>query len=469
VTEDSRPTLDEVINARSLSPLQIGVIALCAAVVFVDGYDIQVMALAAPSIAVEWGVPPEAFGWVLSGSLWGMLLSALVAPLGDRFGRVPVLAGCLALIGASTIATAFADSFGQLFACRVLTGVGLGACQANATAMTSEYAPARRRAALMTLMGCNVGLGALTAGLAAPAVIDAAGWRGVFWVGGAAPLALAAVFLSAAPESVRLLAALRPQDPRLARIMARIAPGQAFRVAPAPVAPGWSPALGSLADLLGRRYINATWRLWLLYACASFLLYLLMSWLPVILGGAGWSRPDALRGIAALQLGGIVGAILLSLLVDRGRAVLALLIAFTTGAVGAALFAVVPPTGLGWTPVIVLTGAGLFGPTFAIFAVAAQLYPPALRAAGFGWMAAVARGGAILGPLAGGAMLASGLEARYVAAALAAPALVCILAALTLRRVIAAPESAADVARERPSTDGASSARASNKSLGAPT
>jgi AAHS family 4-hydroxybenzoate transporter-like MFS transporter len=430
------PAIDQVIDSRPLSGLQIGVAVACAFVVFVDGYDLQSMSLAAPSIAAEWGVEPATFSWVHSSSLLGMLLAAFVAPLGDRLGRTRVLAAGLAITGLSSIATSLGETYWQLAFWRMLTGVGLGICQANATALTSEYAPAKRRAALMTLMGCNVGVGAIVASLAAPAIIAEVGWRGVFWAGGVAPLLLAVLFLVGVPESVRLLATLKPGDARIGAIMAKIAPGASFSMpAPAPKAP-WHASASAVLTLLGSDYRRYTWRLWLIWSGSSVLLYLLLSWLPVLLRGAGWGPAESLRGIAVLQLGGIAGSILLAFIVDRGRPVLALLLAFGAVALGALLFAVVPSSVLAWSLVLAFTGTGLFGATFALFAIAARFYPPNLRAAGFGWGAAVARVGAVVGPIAGGAMLASGIETKIIMALLSIPALVCVAAALTLLAVV---------------------------------
>jgi AAHS family 4-hydroxybenzoate transporter-like MFS transporter len=155
-----------------------------------------------------------------------------------------------------------------------------------------------------------------------------------------------------------------------------------------------------------------------------------------------------LRGIAVLQLGGIAGSILLAFLVDRGRPVTALLLAFGAVGIGALSFAVVPSSVLAWSMLLAFTGTGLFGATFALFAIAARFYPPNLRAAGFGWGAAVARTGAIVGPIAGGAMLQSGLETKVIMALLAVPAIICVLAALTLLAVVKPPAAPAPQLQE---------------------
>ena len=45
-------------------------IALCALAVFFDGYDAQMLAMAIPQMAKEFGVPPTAFAPAASGSLF---------------------------------------------------------------------------------------------------------------------------------------------------------------------------------------------------------------------------------------------------------------------------------------------------------------------------------------------------------------------------------------------------------------
>jgi AAHS family 4-hydroxybenzoate transporter-like MFS transporter len=100
--------VSQLIDERPLTPLQRRVIALCGLVVLLDGYDIQAMALAVPSIATAWALPPSTFGLALSASLIGLMLGAgLLAPLGDRFGRRPVLVAGMALVGLASLGTVF--------------------------------------------------------------------------------------------------------------------------------------------------------------------------------------------------------------------------------------------------------------------------------------------------------------------------------------------------------------------------
>ncbi|MFX7784804.1 MFS transporter, partial [Acinetobacter baumannii] len=58
----------------------------------IDGFDVQAMGYVAPAIIADWGVSKASLGPVFGAGLFGMLLGSLVlTPVGDRYGRRPVL------------------------------------------------------------------------------------------------------------------------------------------------------------------------------------------------------------------------------------------------------------------------------------------------------------------------------------------------------------------------------------------
>ena len=398
-------TLASDIDGRPLSALQIRVFLLCAAVVLLDGYDLQAMALAVPTLAEQWHLAPSTFGVTLSASLLGLGLgSAFIAPLGDRLGRRPLLLGGLTIILLTSLGATTATAPWQLALWRLLVGLGLGVCQSNASALTAEYAPRARRATIMTLMGVCVSLGAVLAGATAPQVLAAAGWRGLFLVGAALPLV------------VLLAAALgMPESPAIA---VRRADG------------------GTLRALLRAPYRERTLRLWFVYGLSAMLLYFLISWLPVFLTSAGWSRAQAPHGIALLQFGGILGSLVQSWLVDRRRVITALVGGYSVTLITALLFAV-PGTAPAWPVLLVLMGSGVAGVLMSIIALGAIFYPPEIRVTGFGWAGAVTRIGAVVGPLAGGWIIAAGIAPRLILGLVAVPSLLCIIGTLAMRRAVA--------------------------------
>jgi AAHS family 4-hydroxybenzoate transporter-like MFS transporter len=188
--------------------------------------------------------------------------------------------------------------------------------------------------------------------------------------------------------------------------------------------------------LLRPPYRERTLRLWFVYGLSAMLLYFLMSWLPVFLTSAGWSPAQAPHGIALLQSGGILGALVQSWLVDRRRAISALVGGYGMTLATALLFAI-PGTAPAWPVLLVLMGSGVAGVMMSIIALGAVFYPPQIRVTGFGWAGAVSRVGAVLGPMAGGWIIGAGVAPRLILGLVAVPSLLCIIGTLALRRSVA--------------------------------
>ena len=425
--------IDDLIDARPLSGLQIYVMVLCTLAVLFDGYDLQVMALTVPALVQSWGLAPSSFGMALSASLLGMGVgAAFLAPLGDRYGRRTILALTLAIVGLSSLASALAHSILQLALCRLVTGAALGASLANAYSLTADFMPRRRRAGLITLTYCNTATGALLAGLTAPYFISHYGWQAAFVVGGALPLLLSVALVTSAPESIKFLLHRRPGSPAIAGILRKLAPGVDTNTVY--LQPFAQALAGSVRDLFTQRLRAPTLLMWAGFALNSFNLYLLVSWLPTLLTGAGWLPAQAIRAMAFNQLGGLLGGISLGWLMDRYGAERTLATSFVINAVALALFLVVPSGFYSWGALLLVIGAGTGGAQFAIVSLAAELYPSSILATGTGWASAVARVGAVASPLIGGALIAAGVNPTQVIAGLAGPAILCAISMLALAR-----------------------------------
>jgi AAHS family 4-hydroxybenzoate transporter-like MFS transporter len=429
-TTGPRVEIDDLLDANSLSTLQKYVLVLCTLAVLLDGYDLQVLALTVPSLTRAWGIAPAALSVALSASLLGMGLgAALLGPLGDRYGRRTVLAATMAIVGASSLTAALAHNPWQLALARLVTGAALGASLANAYVLTADFMPRRRRATLITLAYCNTATGALVAGLVAPTLIVHFGWPATFIIGGVLPLGLSALLLTG-PESIKFLLYRQPGSAATARILKSIVPS----VAPDSVylKPPAHELAGSVRDLLSRTYRWPTLCLWVGFGMNSFTLYLLVSWLPTMLTGAGWLPAQAIRAMAFNQLGGALGGLSLAWLMDRFGAERTLAIGFAINMVSLLLFLIVPSGFFSWGALLLVIGACTGGSQFAIVSLAAALYPSSILATGSGWASAVARIGAFASPLVGGALIAAGAAPIRMLAGLAIPAALCVISMLAL-------------------------------------
>jgi MFS transporter, AAHS family, 4-hydroxybenzoate transporter len=207
-----------------------------------------------------------------------------------------------------------------------------------------------------------------------------------------------------------------------------VAPGAVY-ARPPPVA-----AVGTVRDLLTPLYRRRTLWLWLGFAMNAFILYLVVSWLPTLLVGAGWTRTQALQAVAFNQVGGILGGLSLAWLMDRLGAEPTLVAGFLLSAVALIGFQVAPPGFWTWGVLLLLVGACIGGAQFAIPTLTAVYYPATILATGTGWASAIARGGAFVAPLTGGLLLSQGMATSRVLSLLALPALIAAIALYVLAR-----------------------------------
>jgi MFS transporter, AAHS family, 4-hydroxybenzoate transporter len=435
----------DFIDRQPVGRFQLKLLLICAAVLFLDGFDTQAIGYVAPALAKEWGLSKAALGPVFSAGLFGLMIGALLfGPLADRIGRKKIIVFSTLAFGIGTLATAFVSDVNSLLAIRFLTGLGLGGAMPNAIAMTSEFSPRWRRATMVMIMFCGFSVGAALGGFLAAALIPQFGWRSVFLVGGAAPLLLAPIVVLRLPESVRFLVLTGRAQPRVAELLGLISPATAF--APATQFVVHEPKLSGMPVLhlfrSGRTL--ATLLLWVVFFMSLLDIYFLSNWLPTVLADLGASVSEAAMIGSMLQVGGIVGTVALGRIVDRfsfrALALVYFIGVFAVGAIGqlghsAALV----------TIAIFVAGFCIVGGQIAANALAAAFYPTSVRATGVGWALGIGRVGSIVGPLVGGALLSMKWSAGEVFMTAAAAALCAALAAFSLSRLAGMGGSGRDV------------------------
>ncbi|WP_011301589.1 MFS transporter [Cupriavidus necator] len=421
----------EFIDAARLSPLQLRIMLLCFAIVALDGFDIAIIGFLAPHIRSEWSLSMVALGPLFSAGLLGLMTGAfLCGPLADRIGRRRVLMLSVAWFGAACAASAVAPGIGWLIALRFLTGLGLGGAMPNAITLTAEFSPSRRRGTLLTVMFCGFSLGSAIGGVVTAYLIDQVGWRGVLALGGALPLALVPVLALALPESVRYLATREGMQARIAAILARIdarrITADMHYVADEPEGPG-SP----VSQLFAPRYRMGTLWLWLAFFCSLLLLYLMINWLPILVQRSGLSLKEASMLAGLLQGGGVLGAIVLGMLLDRFNPYAVVAGAYTLGAISVACLASVSAP-LAMAAAIFVTGFCVSGSQVCANVLASAFYPTSSRATGVAWALGIGRVGAIAGSLGGALLLSAGWSNAALYLLLAIPA---VAAGISIFRV----------------------------------
>ncbi len=424
---------DAALDQRRLTGYQVMIIAVCAGVAVVDGFDNQVIALAAPEIALDFGVPAASFGTVFGSGLLGGLIGAVVSGMiGDRIGRKPTLLVSLAVMALASLGTPFVGAVGPLIAVRFLTGLGLGGALPSIIAITSEYARPRSRAATVALMFSGYPAGAVIGGLLATVLIPALGWTSVFWVGGTAPLVLIALIASVVPESVRFLS-MRPDRAPLTKVLRRLGlPGPlAAEIVPAP-AEQRSPLL----SLFTRGRALGTVLLWVVLLLSLLISYFLLSWIPIIARQNGIDARSAILGAVMVNLGSIVGSAALGRVGARIGTWVVILGGYVLGAIAIAAIGASGPTAAILLVTTFLAGLFTIGAQLLTVALCATFYDDFLRATGVGSAVGIARIGAIIGPVLGGVLLAAGTPTPTIFLLIGGISLVCALAVAVLGTVV---------------------------------
>jgi AAHS family 4-hydroxybenzoate transporter-like MFS transporter len=423
--------VQQFIDEQPFSSLQKRLLALCFLVVAIDGFDTASIGFIAPALRAEWQLTAAALAPLFGAGLFGLMAGALLlGPLADRFGRKPVLLFSVAFFGLASLASAFATDMTGLLALRFLTGLGLGGAMPTTITLTSEYCPLKRRASLVTLMFCGFTIGSALGGLVSAQLLQAVGWRGILVIGGIMPLVLLPVMAAALPESLRWLV-LRGRDGQA--IAARIAaPGAAV---PALVVSDVKVPGSPVSQLFRPGLVGGTLLLWATFFMSLLIIYLLSSWLPTILNGAGHSLSQASFISSAFQIGGTAGAILLGRWMDRFRPHRVLALAYLGAALCIAAVGMVTDN----VPLLVVAvfgvGFGVSGSQVGANALAAAFYPTASRATGVSWASAIGRSGSVLGSMAGGAIISAGLGNQAIFLLLAVPAVLAALALLAMARL----------------------------------
>jgi len=414
---------------------QRALVALTALTIVFDGADNQLLGAAIPAMMRDWSIGRAVFAPILAMGLIGMTVGGAVAGIfGDRVGRKRALLVSVLVFGVATAAISLVDGVTALGALRFLAGLGLGGALPNAAALASEFVPRRHRPFAVTLTIVCVPLGGTFAGLLAIRVLPAFGWRALFLVGGLIPIGIGVALSWLLAESPRYLATRPERALELGRLLGRMG----HRV----------PDGATFVDLtersagLGVRALVApefrwdTIALWCAFFSCLLSVYLGFNWIPAMITGAGLPPTVGSTGLMIYNLGGVAGAILGVLMFNRIGSRPTMLALTLVGAVSAVGMRWVPMSALSDTQPLMVMLAINGGMTNAVqttlYALAAQVYPTAIRATGVGAALAIGRSGAILSTYAGAwALDAGGSTAFFLLVAAALATVFVALAAVT--------------------------------------
>ena len=426
---DIRRQLDEAPMGR----LQITAIALCVLLNALDGFDVLAISFASPGIAKEWGVDRAALGFVLSMELIGMAVgSVLLGNIADRIGRRPTIIGCLVVMAGGMSAATIAWDVTSLSLIRLITGLGIGGMLACTNAMVAELANARARSLAVAIMAAGYPVGAILGGSVASYLLIAGDWRDIFLFGGIVTALFLPLSLWLLPESIGFLVQTRPQGAllKINRLLARMGHAPATALPPLDAA---APK-PSFAALFAPGLARTTILLTLAYFCHIMTFYFILKWVPKIVVDMGYLPSSAGSVLVWANVGGLMGALLLSVLSWRIAVRPLVIITMVASTIMVTLFGQEQTTLAGLS--LIAASAGFFtnAAVVGLYALIAQSFPTAVRAGGTGIVIGVGRGGAALGPILAGFLFSLDFTLPLVAIVMASGSLLGAGLLLALRQ-----------------------------------
>ena len=396
-----------------------------------DGYDLVVFGAVLPIFlddpAQIGPVTPTVGGALGSYALVGVLVGALLAgTVSDVLGRRKLMLLAQGWFALGMGVTAFTHSTTAFGLMRFCTGLGIGCLLATTAALVAEYAPPGRKNLYNALTYSGIAVGSTLSALLAIFLLPAIGWRGLFLIGALPLVTLLPLAFAKLPESsVWLQARGRLEEARALSESTGVPLPEAPRAA-APSDP--RERVGFVGLFSGRNAFPAV-LLGLISVTGLVLVYALNTWLPELMGRAGFTTKGSLAFLLVLNGAAVVGQLAGSRLADRWGPKPVVAGSFLLGALAIALLTLSLPLGF-LLLFVAIAGVGTSGTQTLVYGFVANYFRTNVRGAAVAWCAGFGRLGGIGGPLLGGLLINAGIALNSIFFILAGIALVAVVLTL---------------------------------------
>lgn len=412
----------------------------CFAGFGLDSMDTTIFALVIPALIATMGLSRSEAGYLATAALIGAAVGGWLAGiLADRLGRVTILQVTIFWVALWTVASAFSQSFDQLFAIRFLQGLGYGGEAAVGGVLISEVVRPALRGRVASSIQSSYAVGyAISVGLL-PIISsifpEAIGWR-VFFAIGCLPAILVFFIRRLVPES---------------RVY--VSSAQAAQNSDVKPPPFWAIFQPAHLRTTATAAIMSTG----IFGGA----YTMITWLPTYLRTALGLSITASAGYLFMNImGSLLGPILYGLLSDRVGRRAGFMIFLVLQAINVAIF-LFAPIGPSLTIVLALfLGAFQGGLAAGMLPAFSELFPTAIRANGQGFCLSGGRGFGSVVPAA------VGVVSQSLPLGIAMGACAMVAYAVAFLAAIALPDGAGVDLATAGGPEGDSDAKASTASGG---
>lgn len=377
--------------------------------IFLDGFDLFIIAVAIPLIAVAFHCTATQLGLIGASAPIGCIFGALLfGRLTDKLGRKVILLIDLVFFVVFAGLSAFSWSIASLIVFRFILGIGIGADYPVSSTYITENMPKKLRGRMMVSGFGFQALGCLAGALLGIAILsfhpEINAWR---WMLGIAvfPAIIILSLRTFLPESPRWLLAKGKQD-KAEKVASKIAK-QSVNFDQNTHAESKS----SFFELFSKKYLRRTTLTALSWFIMDIALYSMGFFTTFILASMAFGGHDnfiakdiaATQGTAVLDILLIAGIFFAILLIDKLGRIKLQSVGFIGMTVGLIILASSSFLTGNIHLAMIFVGFGLFnlmvnmGPNPTTYLLPAEIFPTRLRATGHGFASASGKIGAAVG------------------------------------------------------------------------
>ena len=373
--------------------------------IFLDGYDISIIAIALTLLKPQWQLGPYETGLLGGAALAGAFAGSLLGgPLADRFGRKAIYLLDMATFLVAALASGFAWDIASLAVLRFVLGLGVGADYPLSATYLIEFLPRARRGRITVWVFALWMGGAAVSSMVGLALLPLGehAWR--FMLASGAIPALGILWLrknlpesprwylrrGRVKEAVAVLAQLVPSLSETQR-QALVQTEQQRRQTP----------LASWPALFSPTYIRRTLFVTLPWFLFDIMGYSFGIYAPLLLIGLGLhGKVQSVIGNTLLDIVALIGTALLAVSIERVGRLRAQVWGFVGSVIGLLLVWVFalhgpPPLAALVIGLLLWQVAISYGPANTCWIFPVELYPTELRASAHGLATAMSRLGAL--------------------------------------------------------------------------
>ncbi|RHW32368.1 MFS transporter [Lysinibacillus yapensis] len=417
----------DIVNEGKFNRFHLFLLVTCCVIITFDMFDLVIYSSVLPLLMEEWSMSPVQAGTIGSYGPLGMMVGAFIfGILSDKIGRKNGLIISVFLFSIFTFLCAFAPGPNSFGAFRLLAGIGIGGVMPNVLALITDYSPKDIRNKMVSIVMISFPVGGILAALAGMYFIPHTGWKSVYWIS-IIPVLLIPILYKFLHDSPALLLAKGKTDELCialtkANPKVSLTPDMKFETSTLKEDAG-SP----VAALFKNKRALGTVMIWIAFFMCLLMVNGINTWLPKLMFSAGYELGSSLSFMIVLNVGAIIGTLILGSLADKYGAKRVLVPMFVMAAVSLALLGFKANMVVLYL-LVAIAGACTTGAQNISYSFVTQYYPSLMRSTAVGFASGIGRIGAIIGPTFGGLLVQLNLSVEMNFFAFAVPGIIAAIA-----------------------------------------